>query len=186
MKTKALKEALDKYRFDSAIGNAHRDEKHSRAKERIFSVRTETHRWDLKSQRPELWNLYNTKLKAKETMRIFPLSNWTELDVWMYIFKENIDIVPLYFAKPMPSWINEVSGQILGLDDQRVLPHLTKTEKASIQQRWRIFRTLGCYPQTGAIENRAQTADEIIIEMMSSKTSERQERLLDKDQSNSM
>jgi sulfate adenylyltransferase subunit 2 len=186
MKTEAFKEALDKYRFDSAIGGARRDEEHSRAKERIFSVRTETHRWDPKSQRPKLWNLYNTKLKAKETMRIFPLSNWTELDVWMYILKENIDIVPLYLVKSRSSWIDEVSGQILGLDDQRVVPYLTKTEKASIQQRWIRFSTLGCYPQTGAIESRAQTVDEIIIEMMSSNTSERQGRLLDKDQSNSM
>jgi len=186
MKTVALKQALDMHGFDAALGGARRDEERSRAKERIFSVRTAMHRWDPKSQRPELWNIYNTKINPKETVRVFPLSNWTELDIWMYILRENIDIVPLYFAKPRLSWIDEGTGQILGLDDERVLPHLTETEKSSIQERWIRFRTLGCYPQTGAVESRSETVEQIIIEMMNSRTSERQGRLLDKDQANSM
>lgn len=186
MKTVALKQALDKYQFDAALGGARRDEERSRAKERIFSVRTQTHRWDPKSQRPELWNIYNTKLNPKETVRVFPLSNWTELDIWFYILRENIDIVPLYFAKPRLSWIDDTSKQILGLDDERMLPYLTEQEKDSIQERWIRFRTLGCYPQTGAVESRAQTVGDIIIEMISSNTSERQGRLLDNDQANSM
>lgn len=186
MKTVALKQALDKHGFDAALGGARRDEERSRAKERVFSVRTATHRWDPKSQRPELWNIYNTKINPKETVRVFPLSNWTELDIWMYILRENIDIVPLYFAKPRLSWVDERSGQILGLDDERVIPHLTETEKSSIQERWIRFRTLGCYPQTGAVESHAKTVEDIIIEMINSRTSERQGRLLDKDQANSM
>lgn len=186
MKTVALKQALDMHGFDAALGGARRDEERSRAKERVFSVRTATHRWDPKSQRPELWNIYNTKINPKETVRVFPLSNWTELDIWMYILRENIDIVPLYFAKPRLSWVDEGTGQILGLDDERMLLHLTETEKTSIQERWIRFRTLGCYPQTGAVESRSETVGDIIIEMMNSRTSERQGRLLDKDQANSM
>lgn len=186
MKTVALKQAVDKHQFTAALGGARRDEERSRAKERIFSVRSETHRWDPKSQRPELWNTYNTKIKPRETVRVFPLSNWTELDIWMYILKEKIDIVPLYFAAERLSWIDDSSGQILGLDDERMMPYLSKTETASIQKRWIRFRTLGCYPQTGAVESKAQTVGDIIIEMLSSNSSERQGRLLDKDQANSM
>jgi len=186
MKTVALKQALDKYGFDAALGGARRDEERSRAKERIFSVRSESHRWDPKSQRPELWNIYNTKLNPKQTVRVFPLSNWTELDIWMYIYRENIDIVPLYFARPRLSWVDEASKQILGLDDERVLAYLTDAEKASIEERWIRFRTLGCYPQTGAVESQSETVADIIIEMMNSRTSERQGRLLDKDQASSM
>lgn len=186
MKTVALKQALDKYGFDAALGGARRDEERSRAKERIFSVRSASHRWDPKSQRPELWNIYNTKLNPKQTVRVFPLSNWTELDIWMYIYRENIDIVPLYFARPRLSWIDEASNQILGLDDERVLAYLTDAEKASIEERWIRFRTLGCYPQTGAVESHSETVGDIIIEMMNSRTSERQGRLLDRDQASSM
>lgn len=186
MKTVALKQALDKYGFDAALGGARRDEERSRAKERVFSIRTATHRWDPKSQRPELWNIYNTKINPKETVRVFPLSNWTELDIWMYIYKEKIDIVPLYFAKPRLSWVDDNSQQILGLDDERMLPYLSETEKASLTERWIRFRTLGCYPQTGAVESRAESVADIVVEMMNSKTSERQGRLLDKDQANSM
>lgn len=186
MKTVALKQALDEHGFDAALGGARRDEERSRAKERVFSVRSASHRWDPKSQRPELWNTYNTRLNSGETVRVFPLSNWTELDIWMYIYKENIDIVPLYFARPRLSWVDEGTGQILGLDDERVLPYLTESEKASIEERWIRFRTLGCYPQTGAVDSRSETVGDIIIEMMNSRTSERQGRLLDKDQANSM
>lgn len=186
MKTVALKQALDKHGFDAALGGARRDEERSRAKERIFSVRSATHRWDPKAQRPELWNIYNTRLNPRETVRVFPLSNWTELDIWMYILRENIDIVPLYFAKPRLSWVDEGTGQILGLDDERVLPYLSESEKASIEERWIRFRTLGCYPQTGAVESRSETVGDIIIEMINSRTSERQGRMLDKDQANSM
>jgi len=186
MKTVALKQAVDKHQFTAALGGARRDEERSRAKERIFSVRSETHRWDPKSQRPELWNTDNTKLKPKETVRVFSLSNWTELDIWMYVLKEKIEIVSLYFAAPRLSWIDDSSKQILGLDDERMLPYLSETEKASIQKRWIRFRTLGCYPQTGAIKSKTQSVGDIIIEMLSSNSSERQGRLLDKDQANSM
>ncbi|MED5510045.1 MAG: sulfate adenylyltransferase subunit CysD [Pseudomonadota bacterium] len=186
MKTVALKQALDKYGFDAALGGARRDEERSRAKERIFSVRSATHRWDPKAQRPELWNIYNTRLNPGETVRVFPLSNWTELDIWMYILRESIDIVPLYFAKPRLSWLDEGTGQILGLDDERMLPYLSESEKAGLEERWIRFRTLGCYPQTGAVESRSETVGDIIIEMINSRTSERQGRMLDKDQANSM
>jgi sulfate adenylyltransferase subunit 2 len=186
MKTVALKQALDKYGFDAALGGARRDEERSRAKERIFSVRSATHRWDPKAQRPELWNIYNTRLNPGETVRVFPLSNWTELDIWMYILRESIDIVPLYFAKPRLSWLDEGTGQILGLDDERMLPYLSESEKDSLKERWIRFRTLGCYPQTGAVESRSETVGDIIIEMINSRTSERQGRMLDKDQANSM
>lgn len=186
MKTMALKQALNKHQFDAALGGARRDEEKSRAKERIFSVRNADHQWDPKQQRPELWSLYNTQINTGESVRVFPLSNWTELDIWLYILQERIDIVPLYFADERMSWIDEDSGQILGLDDDRMLPHLTKSEKASLQKRWIRFRTLGCYPQTGAVLSKAATREEIVTEMILSKTSEREGRLLDKDQTGSM
>lgn len=186
MKTVALKQALDKFKFDAALGGARRDEEKSRAKERIFSIRSAAHRWDPKSQRPELWRAYNTQINAGESIRVFPLSNWTELDIWQYILYENIDIVPLYFAAPRLSWVDDDSGQILALDDERMLAYLSENEKRSLQERWIRFRTLGCYPQTGAVESRATTVLDIIAEMLVSNTSERQGRLLDKDQVGSM
>ncbi len=186
MKTFALKQALDHYGFDAALGGARRDEEKSRAKERVFSVRSATHQWDPKQQRPELWSLYNTNITGGQTVRVFPLSNWTELDIWMYIHKEEIDIVPLYYAAPRLSWIDEASGQILALDDERMEPYLSKGERDSLEERWIRFRTLGCYPQTGAVESRATTVDAIVLELMASRTSERQGRLLDTDQAASM
>jgi sulfate adenylyltransferase subunit 2 len=186
MKTIALKQALDKHKFDAALGGARRDEEKSRAKERIFSVRNADHQWDPKQQRPELWSIYNTQINKGESVRVFPLSNWTELDIWLYILEEKIDIVPLYFAAERMSWLDEDSAQILGLDDDRMLPHLTKNETASLQKRWIRFRTLGCYPQTGAVLSKATTREGIVLEMISSKTSEREGRLLDKDQTGSM
>jgi sulfate adenylyltransferase subunit 2 len=186
MKTVALKQAVDKHKFDAALGGARRDEEKSRAKERIFSVRNAYHQWDPKQQRPELWSLYNTQINKGESVRVFPLSNWTELDIWLYILQEQIDIVPLYFANERMSWIDEDSGQILGLDDDRMLPHLSKKEQATLQKRWIRFRTLGCYPQTGAVLSKAITREEIVAEMLLSKSSEREGRLLDKDQTGSM
>jgi sulfate adenylyltransferase subunit 2 len=186
MKTVALKQALDRHRFDAALGGARRDEEKSRAKERVFSVRSASHQWDPKNQRPELWRLYNTHLASGQSVRVFPLSNWTEIDVWLYILQERIDIVPLYFAKPRLSWIDERSGQILALDDERMLPYLSRSERASLGERWIRFRTLGCYPQTGAVESRAATVPAILAEMLASRTSERQGRLLDIDQASSM
>jgi sulfate adenylyltransferase subunit 2 len=186
MKTIALKQALEEHKFDAALGGARRDEEKSRAKERIFSVRNAEHQWDPKQQRPELWSLYNTQINKGESVRVFPLSNWTELDIWLYILQEKIDIVSLYFAAQRMSWIDEDSSQILGLDDDRMLPHLTKNEKASLQKRWIRFRTLGCYPQTGAVLSKATTREDIVVEMILSKTSEREGRLLDKDQTGSM
>ncbi|MEW9797058.1 sulfate adenylyltransferase subunit CysD [Alteromonas sp. CYL-A6] len=186
MKTVALKQALDLHRFDAALGGARRDEEKSRAKERVFSVRTADHRWDPKHQRPEMWQLYNHQINQGESVRVFPLSNWTELDIWLYILLENIDIVPLYFAAPRMSWVDESSGQILALDDERMLPHLSAAEKASLKARWIRFRTLGCYPQTGAVESRAQDVASIVQEMLVTNQSERQGRLLDKDQAGSM
>lgn len=186
MKTIALKQALDRYRFDAALGGARRDEEKSRAKERIFSVRSANHQWDPKNQRPELWKLFNTHLGAGESVRVFPLSNWTEIDIWLYIMQEQIDIVPLYFAAPRRSWIDDHSGQILALDDERMLPYLSSSERASLGERWIRFRTLGCYPQTGAVESRATTVPAILAEMLASRTSERQGRLLDIDQASSM
>jgi sulfate adenylyltransferase subunit 2 len=186
MKTVALKQALDEYKFDAALGGARRDEEKSRAKERIFSVRNTDHQWDPKQQRPELWSLYNTQINKGESVRVFPLSNWTELDIWLYILQEQIDIVPLYFADKRMSWIDEDSGQILGLDDDRMLPHLSKKEKSTLKERWIRFRTLGCYPQTGAVLSKATTREEIVMEMLLSKNSEREGRLLDKDQTGSM
>lgn len=186
MKTVALKQALDYYRFDAALGGARRDEEKSRAKERVFSVRSESHGWDPKAQRPELWSIYNTQIRKGESVRVFPLSNWTELDIWLYILKENIGIVPLYFAAERLSWVDDASGQILALDDERMRPYLSARELQTLQPRWIRFRTLGCYPQTGAVESRATTVEGIVAEMLTTRTSERQGRLLDVDQAGSM
>lgn len=180
MKTVALKQALDKYGFDAAIGGARRDEEKSRAKERVFSFRNAQHRWDPKRQRPELWNLYNTHIHKGESVRVFPLSNWTEMDVWQYIRRENIPVVPLYFAAKRP--VVQRDGALIMVDDDRFV--LRKGEM--IDQRMVRFRTLGCYPLTGAIESTAATIDEIIAEMAASRVSERQGRVIDHDQSASM
>jgi sulfate adenylyltransferase subunit 2 len=186
MKTEALKQAVDAGKYDAALGGARRDEEASRAKERVFSVRDANHRWQPKSQRPELWNVYNTRLLPKETMRVFPLSNWTELDIWQYIYREKVDIVDLYFARERLSWIDADSGSILALDDERMLEFLTDDEKKTLKERKIRFRTLGCYPQTGAVESEAEDLLSVIGELIASRSSERQGRLLDKDQSASM
>ncbi|MGV8001376.1 sulfate adenylyltransferase subunit CysD [Photorhabdus temperata subsp. temperata] len=180
MKTEGLKQALDKYGFDAAFGGARRDEEKSRAKERIYSFRDRSHRWDPKNQRPELWRNYNGQINKGESIRVFPLSNWTELDVWQYIYLEQIDIVPLYFAKPRP--IIERNGTLIMVDDDRI--DLKPGEV--ISQRKVRFRTLGCWPLTGAVRSDAETLPEIIEEMLISTTSERQGRLIDSDQSASM
>jgi sulfate adenylyltransferase subunit 2 len=180
MKTEALKQALDKYGFDAAFGGARRDEEKSRAKERIYSFRDRFHQWDPKNQRPELWNLYNGKVDKGESIRVFPLSNWTELDVWLYIHLENIPIVPLYFAAERP--VVERDGTLLMTDDDR-LPLLPGETPRMKKVR---FRTLGCYPLTGAIESSAATLPEIIQEMLLTKSSERQGRVIDRDQVGSM
>ena len=180
MKTEALKQALDKYGFDAAFGGARRDEEKSRAKERVFSFRTASHAWDPKNQRPELWRLYNTRVRQGESIRVFPLSNWTELDIWQYIMMENIPIVPLYFAKRRP--VVERDGMLIMVDDDRM--KLTTGEEP--QMRLVRFRTLGCYPLTGAIESSAATLEEIVSEMLTARTSERQGRLIDHDESASM
>jgi sulfate adenylyltransferase subunit 2 len=180
MKTEALKQALDRHGFDVAIGGARRDEEKSRAKERIFSFRAPGHRWDAKAQRPELWNLYNTRINPGESIRVFPLSNWTELDVWQYIREENIPIVPLYFAAPRP--VVQRSGQWIMVDDDR-LP-LEPGEAAQIRNV--RFRSLGCYPLSAAIESSADTLDAIVDEMLATVTSERQGRVIDRDSSASM
>lgn len=180
MKTQGLKQALDKYGFDAAFGGARRDEEKSRAKERVFSFRSANHRWDPKNQRPELWNLYNGRVSQGESIRVFPLSNWTELDVWLYIRRENIPVVPLYFAAPRP--VVRRGGAWLMADDDRL--QLAPGER--IEERWVRFRTLGCWPLTGAVESRAETLDEIIHEMLVSRSSERQGRLIDHDQAGSM
>jgi sulfate adenylyltransferase subunit 2 len=180
MKTEGLKQALDKYRFDAAFGGARRDEEKSRAKERIFSFRTATHRWDPKNQRPELWNLYNSRVSPGESIRAFPLSNWTELDIWQYIYLESIPIVPLYYSKKRP--VVQRDGMLIMLDDDRMqLKPGEKVEMKSVR-----FRTLGCYPLTGAVESTAATLPEIIQEMLLTRTSERQGRLIDHDQAGSM
>ncbi len=180
MKTEGLKQALNHYKFDAAFGGARRDEEKSRAKERIFSFRDENHRWDPKNQRPELWNLYNARVRPGESIRAFPLSNWTELDVWQYIYLERIPIVPLYFAKPRP--VVERDGMLILVDDDRLkLRPGEKVEVKSVR-----FRTLGCYPLTGAVESMAATLPEIIQEMLLTRTSERQGRLIDHDSSGSM
>jgi sulfate adenylyltransferase subunit 2 len=180
MKTESLKQALDKYGFDAAFGGARRDEEKSRAKERIFSFRTATHAWDPKNQRPELWNLYNTRTRKGESIRVFPLSNWTELDIWEYILAEQIPIVPLYFAAKRPVVARD--GALIMRDDERM--KLAPGEK--IESRLVRFRTLGCYPLTGAIESSAVTLEEIVAEMLTARTSERQGRMIDHDESASM
>ncbi|TAJ37109.1 MAG: sulfate adenylyltransferase subunit CysD [Reyranella sp.] len=180
MKTEALKQALDLHGFDAAIGGARRDEETSRAKERIFSFRSTAHRWDPRHQRPELWQLYNGRIHPGESIRVFPLSNWTELDVWTYIRRENIPVVPLYFAAER--LVVERDGMLIKVDDDRL--SLRAGEVA--QQRWVRFRTLGCYPLTGAVESRAATLSEIIAELAAARTSERQGRAIDHDQSGSM
>ncbi|OUR80145.1 sulfate adenylyltransferase small subunit [Alphaproteobacteria bacterium 46_93_T64] len=180
MKTEGLKQALNQYKFDAAFGGARRDEEASRAKERIFSFRTETHRWDPKAQRPELWNTYNARVHPGESIRAFPLSNWTELDIWQYIYLENIPIVPLYLAKKRP--VVERDGMMIMVDDERMPLDEGETPKMKSVR----FRTLGCYPLTGAVESTASTLPEIILEMLVARTSERQGRLIDKDQSGSM
>ena len=180
MKTEALKQVLDKHKFDAAFGGARRDEEKSRAKERVFSVRSAQHRWDPKNQRPEPWNLYNTRKRPGESFRVFPLSNWTEADVWNYIALENIPVVPLYFAKPRP--VVERDGMLIMRDDERMA--LRPGEK--VEERMVRFRTLGCYPLTGAVESNATTLAEIIDEMGSSRVSERQGRAIDHDGSASM
>ena len=180
MKTDGLKQALDKYQFDVAFGGARRDEEKSRAKERIFSFRTSKHRWDPKNQRPELWNLYNSRKNKGESIRVFPLSNWTELDIWQYIHLEKIPIVPLYFSKERP--VVERDGALILVDDER-LP-LEEDERPMMKNV--RFRTLGCYPLTGAVESKADTLPEIIQEMLLTTTSERQGRTIDHDSNASM
>ncbi|OGA69003.1 MAG: sulfate adenylyltransferase small subunit [Betaproteobacteria bacterium RIFCSPLOWO2_12_FULL_65_14] len=180
MKTQALKQALEKYGFDAAFGGARRDEEKSRAKERICSFRSAQHRWDPKNQRPELWSLYNMRIHKGESMRIFPLSNWTELDVWQYIYLENIPVVPLYFAKERP--VVERDGTLILIDDER-MP--LREREVPLLRKVR-FRTLGCYPLTGAIPSEADTLPAIIQEMLLARTSERQGRVIDHDSAGSM
>ncbi|MGL5419749.1 MAG: sulfate adenylyltransferase subunit CysD [Plesiomonas shigelloides] len=180
MKTEGLKQALDKYGFDAAFGGARRDEEKSRAKERIYSFRDQFHRWDPKNQRPELWRNYNGQINKGESIRVFPLSNWTELDIWQYIYLEGIDIVPLYLAKERP--VLERDGMLMMVDDERIELQAGET----IEQRKVRFRTLGCWPLTGAIESQADTLTAIIEEMLLSTSSERQGRLIDRDQAGSM
>ena len=180
MKTQALKMALDKYKFDVAFGGARRDEEKSRAKERIFSFRSSDHKWDPKNQRPELWNIYNCRKNEGESIRVFPLSNWTELDIWQYLYQEKIDIVPLYFSSERK--VIDWNGMLIDVNDDR-LPinnnDLVKTKRVR-------FRTLGCYPLTGAIESNAENVEEIILEILKSTVSERQGRAIDKDSNASM
>ena len=178
-KTEGLKQALDKYGFDVAFGGARRDEEKSRAKERIFSFRSANHRWDPKRQRPELWRLYNARKARGESIRVFPISNWTELDVWQYIHLQNIPIVPLYFSAPRP--VVERDGTLIMVDDDRM-----PVEPGEVMERNVRFRTLGCYPLTGAIESEASTLTEIIQEMLLTTSSERQGRVIDHDSSGSM
>ncbi|MCF2901338.1 sulfate adenylyltransferase subunit CysD [Pseudoalteromonas sp. MEBiC 03607] len=180
MKTQSLKQALNKGKYDAAFGGARRDEEKSRAKERVYSFRDKNHRWDPKNQRPELWNIYNSKVEQGESIRVFPLSNWTELDIWQYIYLENIEIVPLYLAKERP--VVERDGMLIMVDDER----MPIKDKSEIQHKMVRFRTLGCYPLTGAVESEATTLPEIIQEMLLTKTSERQGRLIDHDSSGSM
>lgn len=179
-KTEGLKQALTKYNFDVAFGGARRDEEKSRAKERIFSFRSANHRWDPKNQRPELWKLFNTRKARDESIRVFPLSNWTELDIWQYIHLENIEIVPLYFSEPRP--VVERDGLLIMVDDDR----FPLRDGEVPQMRSVRFRTLGCYPLTGAVESNARTLPEVIQEMLLTTTSERQGRAIDKDQAASM
>ena len=180
MKTEALRQALDKYGFDAAFGGARRDEEKSRAKERIFSFRTSKHSWDPKKQRPEMWKTYNTRVNKGESIRVFPLSNWTELDIWQYIMRENISIVPLYFAAKRP--VVNRDGMLIMVDDERM--PLAATDV--VEERMVRFRTLGCYPLTGAIESTAATLEDIVGEVLAARTSERQGRLIDRDEVGSM
>lgn len=180
MKTQALKQALDKYKFDAAFGGARRDEEKSRAKERVFSFRDKKHVWDPKNQRPELWNIYNGKINKGESIRVFPLSNWTELDIWQYIYLNDIDIVPLYYAKSRP--VVNVDGVDILVDDDR----MPIADSQKIENKMVRFRTLGCYPLTGAVESTATTLPEIIQEMLLTTSSERQGRLIDTDMAGSM
>jgi len=180
MKTEALKKALDKYQFDAAFGGARRDEEKSRAKERVFSFRDRHHRWDPKNQRPELWNLYNCEVNKGESIRVFPLSNWTELDVWQYVYLENLPIVPLYLAAERP--VVDRDGVLILVDDERM-----ELRPGEVPMRKMVrFRTLGCYPLSGAVESTATTLPEVIQEMLLAKTSERQGRVIDFDQAGSM
>jgi sulfate adenylyltransferase subunit 2 len=180
MKTQALRQALDAGGYDAAIGGARRDEEKSRAKERVFSFRNAQHRWDPKAQRPELWNLYNTRVHPGESVRVFPLSNWTELDVWLYIYRERIEVVPLYFARVRP--VVERDGALLLVDDDRLPLHAGEVPS---MRRVR-FRTLGCYPLTGGFESDADTLEKVIAEMLVARSSERQGRMIDHDPSASM
>ncbi len=180
MKTQGLKQALNKYQFDAAFGGARRDEEASRAKERVFSFRDQNHRWDPKNQRPELWNIFNTEINKGESIRVFPLSNWTELDIWQYIYLENISLVPLYFSKPRP--VVQRDGMTIMVDDER----LPLNDGEVPEQKSVRFRTLGCYPLTGAVESTATTLPEIIQEMLLATTSERQGRAIDHDGAGSM
>jgi len=180
MKTQALRQALDKYKFDAAFGGGRRDEEKSRAKERVFSFRDKNHSWDPKNQRPELWNIYNGKINKGESIRVFPLSNWTELDIWQYIYLNDIAIVPLYFAKERP--VVNMDGVDIMVDDDR----MPITPETKIENKMVRFRTLGCYPLTGAVESKATTLPEIIQEMLLTTSSERQGRLIDTDQAGSM
>lgn len=180
MKTQGLKQALNKYKFDAVFGGARRDEEKSRAKERIYSFRDKNHRWDPKNQRPELWNIYNSRVHKGESIRVFPLSNWTELDIWQYIYLEHIPIVPLYFAKKRP--VVEKDGIKIMVDDER----MPIEEGEEVKEEMVRFRTLGCYPLTGAVESNATTLSEIIQEMLLTKTSERQGRVIDNDSAGSM
>lgn len=180
MKTQGLRQALDKYQFDAVFGGARRDEEKSRAKERIYSFRDQNHRWDPKNQRPELWDIYNGRHKKGESIRVFPLSNWTELDIWQYIYLENIDIPTLYFAKERP--VVEYGGTKIMVDDDRMPANLMASAKPEMVR----FRTLGCYPLTGAVNSSATTLPEIIQEMLLTKVSERQGRLIDHDEAGSM
>ena len=180
MKTEGLKQALNKYKFDAAFGGARRDEEKSRAKERVYSFRDKNHRWDPKSQRPELWNIYNGKINPGESIRVFPISNWTELDIWQYIYLENIEIPDLYLAKKRP--VVERDGTLIMVDDER----MPLNEGEVPEEKMVRFRTLGCYPLTGAVESEATTLPEIIQEMLLTTTSERQGRAIDHDSSGSM
>ena len=180
MKTEGLKQALDHYKFDAAFGGARRDEEKSRAKERVFSFRSENHAWDPKNQRPELWKLYNARIRRGESIRVFPLSNWTELDVWQYIMAENIPVVPLYFAKHRP--VVNRDGALIMVDDERMKLGAGEAPEMRLVR----FRTLGCYPLTGAVESSAVTLEEIVTEMLTATTSERQGRVIDHDENASM
>ncbi len=180
MKTLGLRQAMDKYGFDAAFGGARRDEEKSRAKERIFSFRNANHAWDPKGQRPEMWKTYNTRINKGESIRVFPLSNWTELDVWQYILRENIPIVPLYLAAKRP--VVDRDGMLIMVDDERM--KIEPDEK--VEERMVRFRTLGCYPLTGAVESGADTLEKVVGEMLTARTSERQGRMIDKDETGSM